>query len=164
MAYALRVLIVFAAATAAGELIERFIGAAGDGGETVPVAVRILAYVPALLAALWAAAAAERVQRAFVAGLIWASVAHIGHAIMTSQPDVVFYWTRALLYRSALCVGLVVMFWGTLRRLGRMRGERGGRRSRGEAPDASSRAWALFRRHDARRRDACESDTHPRQG
>lgn len=157
MAYALRVLAAFVAATAAGELLEyvvRTTGSLGRGSETAWVG--ILAFVPALVAALWAGASAKRVQNAFAAGIIWALVAHVGHALTAGYgSEAAFYWTRALVYRSALCVGVVVLIWGTLRRLGRMRGERANEH-RGtdhedaaitEAPRESARPWAVFARH-----------------
>jgi hypothetical protein len=167
MGYALRVVLAFAAATAAGEVIEHFVASASASaapGET-RLAFKLLVYVPALAAALWAAATAKRVQNAFVAGLLWALVAHTVHAIALAlalgaeptaaaaapDPGALFYWTRALVYRAALCVGVVVMLFGTLRRLGRMRGERDGgsdTATGGDSPGNSTRPWAVFQRRD----------------
>ncbi len=170
MAHALRVAIVFLLATVAGELIALAVGARGTApletvaGESARIGVKILVYVPPLLAALWAAATAKRVQSAFVAGLIWACVAHIVHAVAfalagdavaaATSAEPLFYWTRALFYRSALCVGVVVMFWGTMRRFGRMRGARAdeqraehGNGLEGTAqPADNTHAWAIFNR------------------
>ncbi len=172
MAYALRVLMAFIAATAASEVVDYFVRAPeslGTGNENAWV--RILVYAPPLVAALWAAASAKRVQNAFAAGLIWALVAHVGHALAAGHvSDPVFYWTRALVYRSALCVGVVVMIWGTLRRLGRMRGERTGERHNAEDEDAAAterrgepaRAWAVFSR--ATRQDGDAPASSARRG